>query len=74
MEQVDTNVMIWGLFMNASMMAAVHLGKDYEDNLRVTKNTEFSEIRPLFHITQKLILDQEDEIFGVSTIDRDQSP
>ena len=39
MEQVNTNVMIWGLFMNASMKAVVHLGKDYEDNLRVTKDT-----------------------------------
>ena len=38
-------------------------GKDYEDNLCVTKNTEFFVFRPLFSITQKLLLDQEDEIF-----------
>ena len=63
-----------GDYMTASMKAAVHLGKDYEDNLRVTKNTEFSEIRSLFSITQKLILDQEDELFGVSTTDWDQTP
>ena len=74
MEQVNTIARIWGLFTNASMKAAVHLGKDSEENLRVTKITEFTEIRPLFSITQNLIFDQEDEIFGVSTMDWDQTP
>ena len=44
------------------MKAAVHLGKDCEENLRATKNTEFFEVKPLYSITQKLIRDQEDEI------------
>ena len=57
----------------ASMKAAVHLGKDYDEKLRVTVNTEFSEIRPLFSITKKLVLDQQDDIVGVSTIDWDQT-
>ena len=56
------------------MKAAVHLGNDYEENLRVTRNTEFSEIRSLFSITQKLVLDQKDEILGANTIDWDQTP
>ena len=60
--------------MTASMKAAVHLGKDFEENLRVTSNTEFSKIRLWFSITQKLVLDQQDEIIGVSKIDWDQSP
>ena len=59
--------------MFASMKAAVHLGKDYEENSRVTRKTEFSEIRPMFSITQKLVFDQQDETFGASTIDWDQS-
>ena len=50
------------------------LGKENEENWGVTKNTEFSEIRLLFCITQKLILDQDDEISGVSTIGFDQTP
>ena len=31
MERVDTNALIWRIFMTASMKAAVHLGKDYEE-------------------------------------------
>ena len=45
--------------MAASMEEAVHLGKDSEEHLRVTRNTDISEIRPLFSITQKLVLDQQ---------------
>ena len=73
-EQANTNAMICGLFITASIKAAVHLGKDYEENVHVMKSTEFSKVRPLFSITQKLLFDQEDEMFGVSTIDCDQTP
>ena len=71
MEQVNTNPMIWALFVNAFMKAAVHLGKDCEENLRVTKNTKFSKIRLSFSLTRKLIFDQELEIFGTSKVDWD---
>ena len=74
MDQIKTNVTIWGLFMNASWNAVSHLGKDHDEHLRVTRNTEFCEIQPLFSITQKLVLDQEDEIFGVFTIYWDRTP
>ena len=50
------------------------MSENYEENVRVAKNTEFSEILPLLYITQKLILDRDDEIFGVSAIDWDQTP
>ena len=56
------------------MKAGVHLGKDYEGNLRATKNTDISEIKHWFSITQKLIRDRVNENFGVSTIDWDQTP
>ena len=36
MEQVNTNAMNWGLLMAVSLKADVHLGKDHEENLRVT--------------------------------------
>ena len=29
---------IWGMFMNSTLRAAVHLGKDYDLNLRFVKN------------------------------------
>ena len=71
MEQINTNAMIWGFFWSASMKAAVHLGKDVEGNLLVTKNTDFSEIKLLLSITQKFIRDQENVFCGVSKIDWD---
>ena len=32
MDQIKTNVMIWGLFMNASWNAVSHLGKDHDEH------------------------------------------
>ena len=62
MERVDTDALTWNFFLTASIESAVRLGKDYEDNLRVKRNTEFSEIRTFFSITQKLDYDPQDEI------------
>ena len=60
-EHVITNPVIWGLLLTESMKAAVHLGQDFGEKLRATKNTGFSEIKLLFTITQNLIRDQEIE-------------
>ena len=49
-------------------MAAVHLGKDYLENLRSAKKQPQRKIRPLFDVTKKLITDQT-EIPGFSKID-----
>ena len=57
--------------MSATMKAAVHHGKDYEENLRTTKNTDFDKILLLFDITRKLIFEQKRDIYGISTIDWD---
>ena len=51
------------------MKAAVHLGPEYQENLRTTKNADFDKVKQLFAISQKLILNQSKEIFWVSTID-----
>ena len=32
MNDLDTNLLIWGMFMSAALDAAVHLGKDYLEN------------------------------------------
>ena len=60
--------------MNASMKAAVHLGIDHEEISSATRTPEFSEIRPSFSITQKEVIDQQNEIFGISTMDWDKIP
>ena len=41
MEQINSNAMIWRL-LSATMKAAVHLGNDYQENLRTTKSTDFN--------------------------------
>ena len=63
------NVLIWGLFMSTAMKAAVHLGQNYKDNSVSYRNTNFEELKTLFDIMQKLILDQDFGILNVSTIE-----
>ena len=41
--------------MSATMKATVHLGQDYQGNLRTTKNTDFEKVKQLFDISPKLI-------------------
>ena len=60
--------------MSATMKAAVHLGQDYQENLRTIKNTDFVNVKQLFDPPKKLILTQKDEIFGISTIDWNAIP
>ena len=38
MDDLDVNMADWGIFLNATLRAAVHLGHDYEANLRYVKN------------------------------------
>ena len=66
---IDVDAMICGIFMSATVKAAVHLGQDHQENLRTTKNTDFEKVIQLFDNSQKLILNQLEEIFGISTIE-----
>ena len=63
-----TNALIWGLFLSATMKASVHLGPSCNANLVAYGNTNFKELRALFDITQRLILEQAFEILNVSTM------
>ena len=65
----DVEVMgIWGILMSATLKAAVHLGPDYEENLRTSKNTDFEQLKTLFDISQSLILNHGCELHGIPTI------
>ena len=55
--------------MSTTMKAAVHLGPNYRENLEVSRKTNFEELKNLFDITQRLILEHEAEILNVSPID-----
>ena len=55
----ETNSLMWGMFMTATLDTAVHLGEDYLENLHFTKNQPQRTIRQLFDVTKKkLITDQ----------------
>ena len=68
MEDLDVNAAVWGIFLNATLQAAVHVGQNYEENLRFAKNHLWSTAEQLFNETGKLIRDPT-EITGVTTID-----
>ena len=48
------------------MEASVHLGPNHNEQLEVYRNTNFEELKNLFDITQRLILEHEAEILNVS--------
>ena len=59
---------IWRMFLNTTLQAAVHLGQDYDQNLRFVVNHSWSSLKRLFKETGILIKTQT-EITGVSMID-----
>ena len=63
----DLDVNISGIFLNATLRAAVHLGQDHDANLRHVKNNHWNSVGLLFHEIGKLISEQR-EVTGVSTI------
>ena len=68
MKDLVVNLAIWGQFLNATLQAAVHLGQDYDANLRYVKNTLWKTAGQLFRGTEKLARGQT-EASGISTID-----
>ena len=62
------NAAIWGMFLNTTFQAAVHLGQDCAESLRLVKNHLWKSVKQLFKETEKLIKNQS-EIDGVTTID-----
>ena len=69
MQDIDRRSMIWSMFVSSTMEASVFMGKNYSDNLQSTKNTgEHLTLKHMFELSEQLILEQSDEIFGVSQI------
>ena len=64
---------ICGTFMSSTLEASVFMGKNYSDNLHAIKNTEDLTMKQMFDISEKLITEQSDEIYGISTINWDDS-
>ena len=61
--------------MSSTVEASVFMGKNYSDNLHSIKNTVKNlTLKQMFEISEQLILEQSDEIFGVSQISWECSP
>ena len=54
--------------MSVTFQAAVHLGRDFLENLRFTKNQLLKSVKQLFQVTEKLIQHQR-EINNLTTTD-----
>ena len=66
MDDLDVNMATWGIFLKATLRAAVHLGQDHEANLSCVKHHLWNSVGQLFNETGKLVSEQKES--GVSTV------
>ena len=64
----EEHSVIWGMFMSSTLRASVFMEKNYSDNWHSIKNTEDLTMKLMFDISEKLISEQSDEIYGLKTI------
>ena len=69
----DKHSVMWGIIMFSTLQASVSTEKNYSDNLHSIKNTEDLTKKQMFDISEKLISEQSDEIYGMSTINWEHS-
>ena len=69
----DKHSVILGMFMSSTLQASVFMVKNYSDNWHSIKNTEDLTMKQMFDISEKLISEQSDEIYGVKTINWEDS-
>ena len=75
MQDIDKRSMIWGMFMSSTLEASVFMEKNSSDNLHSVRHTgKDLTLKQMFGISEKLIVEQSDEIFGVSHISWENSP
>ena len=73
MQDSDKHSVVWGLFMSSTLQASVFMGKNYSDNWHSIKNTEDLTMKQMFDTSEKLVSEQSDEIYGVKTINWEDS-
>ena len=65
----DKHSVIWKMCMSFTLQASVFMGKHYSDKWHSTKNTRKDlTMKQMFDMSEKLITEQSDEIYGVNTI------
>ena len=70
----DKCSMFWKMFMSSTLEASVFMGKKYSDSLHsINYAGKNLTIKQMFDISEKLIVGQSDEIFGVTPINWEDS-
>ena len=69
----DKHSVIWRMFMSSTLQESILMGNNYSENLHSIKNTEDLTVKQMFDISEKLLSEQSDEIYGVDTIDWEDS-
>ena len=59
--------------MFSTLEASVFMGRNYSDNSHSIKNTQDLTMKQMFEISEKLTVGQSDEIYGVNTINWEDS-
>ena len=71
----DKHSLMWRMFMSSTLEASVFMGKNYSENLHSIKNTRKDlAMKQMFDISEKLIVGQSDEMYGVTPINWEDSP
>ena len=74
LQDIDKHSLQWWLFVSSTLEASVFMGKNYSDNLLSIKNTgENLTLKQMFDTSEQLMLEQSDEIYGVKTINWEDS-
>ena len=64
----EEHSVISGMFMSVTKESAVFMGKNYLNNCQSSANTKDLAMKQMFDISEKLVSEQSDEIFGVKTL------
>ena len=64
----EKHSVIWRMFMSSTLRASVLMVKNYSENWHSIENREDLTLKLMFNISEKLIIEQSDDIYGISTI------
>ena len=53
MEDLDVNLAIWEMFVNTTLRASVHLGKDFDMNFKICKESSLEHCGTAFQGNRK---------------------
>ena len=69
----DKHSVMWEFYVFCIAQASVFMENNYSDNWHSIKNTEDLTMKQMFDISEKLIVEQSDVIYGMSTINWEHS-